>query len=68
MKPILKSAKRGTKMYRKQTCFDPRDPNYDGPEDDEDLDNNEPEEYDDCWTDNPADDYIMTDRELRGDF
>jgi hypothetical protein len=55
-------------MYRKQTYFDPRDPNYDGPEDDEDLDNNEPEEYDDCWTDNPADDYIMTDRELRGDF
>jgi hypothetical protein len=53
-------------MYCKQTCFDPRDPDYDGPEDDE-LDDDEPD-YEISWDnyDNPADDYIMTDAENRG--
>ena len=54
---------------RKQTCFDPRDPDYDGPEDDEEYDgcNDFEEEYDDDGHyDNPADDYIMTEPELRG--
>ena len=54
-------------MYRKQTCFDPRDPDYDGPEDDDELDEDEPD-YQISWDnyDNPADDYIMTEPELRG--
>lgn len=54
----------------KQKCFDPRDPDYDGPDDDEtdepyDGDYEEPDDY---GFDNPADDFIMTDRELRGEL
>lgn len=53
---------------RKQTCFDPRDPDYDGPEDDEEYDGCDDfeEEYDDDGYDDPANDYIMTEPELRG--
>lgn len=56
-------------MYRKQTCFDPRDPDYDGPEDDDDLNEDEPD-YQISWDNypNPADDYIMTEPELRGNL
>ena len=54
---------------RKQTCFDPRNPDYDGPEDDEVYDNEDDDCYDDYdGCDNPADDYIMTGAELRGDL
>lgn len=57
---------------RKQRIFDPRDPDYDGPDDDVII-NDEPNDYvpdDDLpWLgDNPADDYIMTDREIRGEL
>lgn len=54
----------------KQRCFDPRDPDYDGPDDDEEQvnDDDDYEEPDDYGFDNPADDFIMTDRELRGEL
>ena len=59
----------------KQTCFDPRDPDYDGPDDedetsvnDDDFIPNDPIFDDYTPLDNPADDYIMTERELRGEL
>lgn len=54
----------------KQRCFDPRNPDYDGPDDEEcqELDFDSYEPTDDYFLDNPEDDYIMTDREIRGDL
>jgi hypothetical protein len=56
---------------RKQRIFDPRDPDYDGPDDT--IINDEPTDHipgDDLpWLgDDSADDYIMTDREIRGEL
>lgn len=49
----------------KQRCFDPRDPDYDGPDDEEcqelDFDSDEPP--DDDSVGDPASDYIMTNYE-----
>lgn len=67
----------------KQICFDPRDPDYDGPDDDEELEalkdawygtdeeseSSWPDDIGEPWEysfDNPADDYIMAEAELRG--
>ena len=53
----------------KQRCFDPRDPDYDGPDDDiePDLDEDDYTDPDyDFYADDPADDFIMTEPELRG--
>lgn len=60
----------------KQRCFDPRDPDYDGPDegpgdgsDDEDDFIPNDSIFDDYTPlDNPKDDYIMTERELRGEL
>ena len=62
---------------RKQRCFDPRDPDYDGPDDDGPDDDGPDDDgfipndsiFDDYTPlDNPADDFIMTERELRGEL